>query len=61
VAASLREHKIVILRSDIDQIVSSTMAQANPKHPGLISFDEYKVLVASKVNMMAQLSINISR
>jgi Ca2+-binding EF-hand superfamily protein len=40
VAATLREHKIVIMRSDIDQIVASTFEEAKPKHPGMISFDE---------------------
>lgn len=40
VAATLREHKIFILRSDIDQIVQSTMIEASPKHANMISFDE---------------------
>ena len=40
VAATLREHKIIILRSDIDQIVQDTMAEANPKHANMISFEE---------------------
>lgn len=40
VAATLREHKIFILRSDIDHIVQSTMAEANPKHSNMISFEE---------------------
>jgi Ca2+-binding EF-hand superfamily protein len=40
VAATLREHKIFILRTDIDLIVQSTMAEANPKHANMISFEE---------------------
>lgn len=40
VAASLREHKIFILRSDIDQIVQDTMTEARPKHANMISFEE---------------------
>lgn len=39
-AATLREHKIVILRTEIDQIVQITMADAKSKHPNMISFEE---------------------
>ncbi len=39
-AATLREHKIVIMRSDIDQIVQITMQGAKSKHPNMISFEE---------------------
>jgi Ca2+-binding EF-hand superfamily protein len=40
VAATLREHQIVILRSDIDQIVANTMREANTKNANMISLDE---------------------
>lgn len=40
VAATLREHQIVILRAEIDQIVSNTMREANSKRANMIAFDE---------------------
>lgn len=40
VAATLREHDLVISRSDIDEIVAATMVDARPSRPGFISFDE---------------------
>ena len=40
VAATLREHKIMIKRVDIDKIVLATMEEASPKHPNMISFEE---------------------
>lgn len=40
VAATLREHQIVITRADIDHIVQKTMEDAKPAHPGMISMDE---------------------
>ncbi len=40
VAATLREHKIMIKRADIDKIVQNTMEEANPKHANMISYDE---------------------
>lgn len=60
IAATLREHKLFILRSDIDQIVKSTMEEVNPKHPNMISFEEYKRLVGNKPLMISQFTINIS-
>ncbi|RYH26761.1 hypothetical protein EON65_13935 [archaeon] len=56
----LREQKILIRRSDIDEIVAQTMATAQPKHPSLLSYEEYRALVGDKTHMLAQLTINIS-
>lgn len=60
VAATLREHKILIRRADIDHLVHTTMEQAKPKHANMISYEEYKALVSNKPHMLAQLTINIS-
>ena len=60
VAATLREHQIVILRSDIDQIVGNTMREANTSNPNMISLEEYFTLCANRPHMLAQLTINIS-
>eukprot|EP01031_Cornospumella_fuschlensis_P036128 gene36128-43812_t len=60
VAASLREQKILIRRADIDEIVAQTMATAQPKHPSMLSYDEYRALVGDKAHMLALLTINIS-
>jgi len=59
-AATLREHQIVILRSDIDHIVAQTMKLANTKHPNMISFDDYVQLCSSRPHMISQLNMNIS-
>lgn len=40
VAATLREHKIVISRAEIDVVVKRTMEEAVCKNPGMIAFDE---------------------
>jgi serine/threonine-protein phosphatase 2B regulatory subunit len=60
VAATLREHQIVILRAEIDQIVSNTMREANSKRANMIAFDEYVTMIHNKPHMLAQLTINIS-
>ena len=39
-ASTLREHGLLLQRSDIDQIVQATMNQVNPATPGLINFNE---------------------
>lgn len=39
-AATLREHKLVITREDIDHIVQATMAEADTRNQGMISYEE---------------------
>ena len=39
-AATLREHNIVITRGDIDFVVQKTMAEVNPKSENMISYEE---------------------
>lgn len=39
-AATLREHKILINREDLEQIAQKTMDETNPKYPGMISYEE---------------------
>ena len=41
VAASLREHGVVITRVELDKLVNHTMVEAAPKVPGMISYEEY--------------------
>lgn len=60
VAASLREHNIVITRKDIDHVVDKTMTEIGPKHEDMISLDEYKIMVEKNPHMLAQLTLNIS-
>eukprot|EP01038_Epipyxis_sp_PR26KG_P010153 gene10153-13656_t len=60
VVATLREHNIVISRADIDYVVQTTMEEAAPKIPGMISLDEYKLMVVNRPHMLDQLTINIS-
>lgn len=59
-AATLREHGIVITRPDIDFVVEKTMTEVNPKSENMISFEEYKKVVEGNPHMLAQLTINIS-
>lgn len=40
VAATLREHKIVVTRADLDVIVRKTIDEANPAIEDMISLDE---------------------
>lgn len=39
-AATMREHKLVIGRADIDHIVANTFAEAAPRNEGMISLEE---------------------
>ena len=41
VAASLREHGVVITRVELDKLVNHTMIEANTKVTGMIAYDEY--------------------
>jgi Ca2+-binding EF-hand superfamily protein len=41
VAASLREHGLVIKREDIDYVVKKTFDDVKPSNEGLITFEEY--------------------
>ena len=59
-AATLREHGIVISSSDIDYVVEKTFVEANPVQENMISYEEYKTLVEKNPHMIAQLTINIS-
>lgn len=61
VAATLREHQIVILRTEIDEIVAHTMQEAHTKNPNMISIEEYIALSSNHPHMLAQLTINISK
>ena len=60
VGATLREHGVVISRPELDKIVNHTMTEANPKTPGMISYDEYTKLVFQKPHMLSHLTLNIS-
>ena len=59
-AATLREHSLVVTRDDIDNIVKVTMAEADTRNEGMISLEEYTKLVAKRPHMMDHLTINIS-
>jgi hypothetical protein len=39
-AATMREHEIVLTASDVEGIIQSTFAEVRPSHPEKISFDE---------------------
>lgn len=40
IAATLREHRVLIKRQDIDQIVALTFQKITCKHANLVTFDE---------------------
>jgi hypothetical protein len=40
VAATLREHDVIITRQDIDLVVAKTMEEAKPAEPGFINYNE---------------------
>ena len=42
--ATLNEHKLIVTRDEMDQIVEATFKEADPKNAGKISFDEYAIL-----------------
>lgn len=60
-AATLREHNIVIARIDIDAIVASTMREAGPAEPDRIQFAEFKALASKRPHMLDHLNLNISK
>ncbi len=59
-AATLREHDVIIERSEIDEIVRETMDEVCPEIPGMISMQEYETLVAQRPQMLSRLSLNLS-
>lgn len=59
-ASTLRENDLIIEREQIDEIVALTMDEVSPDVPGMISPDEYEVLVAQRPQMLSRLSLNIS-
>jgi len=59
-AATLREHDVIIERSEIDEIVRDTMDEVCPETPGMISLSEYETLVAQRPQMLSRLSLNLS-
>ena len=61
VAASLREHGVVISRAELDKIVLHTMNEASPKVAGMISYEEYTKMISQKPHMLSHLTLNISR
>lgn len=60
-AATLREHNVVISRADIDVIVANTMREANPSEAEMITFPEFKALVSKRPQMLDHLNLNISK
>lgn len=60
VAATLREHGVVISRAELDAIVANTMKEAKPAKEGMIAYDEYKKLITQRPQMLAHLTLNIS-
>ncbi len=40
VAATMREHEIVLSDADVDGIIDRTFAEVHPVHPDKINFDE---------------------
>ena len=59
-AATLREHDVIIERTEIDEIVRDTMDEVCPEEAGKISLQEYEVLVAQRPQMLSRLSLNVS-
>ena len=59
-AATLREHDIIIERPEIDEIVKDTMEEVCPEEEGMISIQEYEMLVAQRPQMLSRLTLNIS-
>ncbi len=41
VAATMREHEIVLSDADVDGIIDRTFAEVHPANPAKINFDEY--------------------
>ena len=59
-AATLREHDVIIERTEIDEIVRDTMDEVCPEEAGKISMHEYEVLVAQRPQMLSRLSLNVT-
>jgi Ca2+-binding EF-hand superfamily protein len=59
-AATLREHDVIIERTEIDEIVRDTMDEVCPEVPGMISLSEYEMLVAQRPQMLSRLSLNVT-
>lgn len=49
VAATLREHGVIISRADLDKLVAHTMAEAHPTSAGLITYEEYVITFSSRL------------
>ena len=60
-AATLREHGLVISKSHIDEIVKVTMDTPGLSTPGFISYQEYVKMVSTEPLTLSHLSLNISR
>ncbi len=59
-AVTLKEHDLVVTKTEIDEIVELTMKEAQPAIPGLISYPEYHSLVLSRPHLLTHFTINIS-
>jgi len=60
-AANLREYGLVITRTQVDEIVASTMATPGLAKPGFITFSEYARMTSTEPLTLTHLSLNISR
>lgn len=60
VAATMREHEIVMSSDDIEKVVRGTLNEIQPSRENYISFEEYKSLVAKKPQTLSILTLNIS-
>lgn len=59
-AATLREHDLVISKEEIDQLVEQTMKEAHPATPDRMTYEEYKKLVSARPHLLTHLTLNIS-
>lgn len=59
-AGILREHDLIINKSEIDEIVEITMKEATPEIPGKISYTEYHKLMSVRPHLLAHFTLNIS-
>jgi len=58
--ATLREHDLVISRTEIDQLVEQTVKEAHPATADRITYEEYRQLVSVRPHLLTHLTLNIS-
>lgn len=60
-AATMREHEIVLTEDDVEGIIERTFQEIRPHLPDRINFEEYRDLVSRKPHSLSILTLNISR